>query len=131
MPEFVASKCPPVSEHDAFTWGYLEAAEFTECHGDNNPELRDADGFSREFLMLADSECAEFQRENATLLSAAEELGETAEQAGRDFWLTRNGHGAGFWDRGLGVIGDRLTKAAHAYGEVALYVNDDNLIDGE
>ena len=46
-------------------------------------------------------------------------------RAGHDFWLTRNHHGAGFWD------GDwpepqatRLTKAAQAYGECNLYVGD-------
>lgn len=43
-------------------------------------------------------------------------------QAGHDFWLTRNRHGAGFWDRGLGEAGERLTKAAHVYGSVDLYV---------
>jgi hypothetical protein len=30
------------------------------------------------------------------------------EQAGIDFWLTRNRHGAGYWDRGLGITGDKL-----------------------
>lgn len=40
------------------------------------------------------------------------------EQIGHDFWLTRNGHGAGFWDRGLGELGDRLTALAKAYGSV-------------
>lgn len=44
---------------------------------------------------------------------------------GHDFWLTRNRHGAGFWDRGLGERGEALTKASHAYGEVYLYVGDD------
>ncbi len=29
-----------------------------------------------------------------------------------DLWLTENGHGAGFWDRGLGDLGQRLTDAA-------------------
>ena len=47
------------------------------------------------------------------------------EQLGHDFWLTRNGHGAGFWDRGLGVIGDILTQKAHSFGEADLYVGDD------
>ena len=37
-------------------------------------------------------------------------------RAGHDFWLTRSGHGAGFWDRGLGALGDRLSDAARAYG---------------
>lgn len=42
------------------------------------------------------------------------------EQAGHDFALTRNGHGAGFWDRGLGAQGDRLTEACRPYGEQSL-----------
>jgi hypothetical protein len=39
------------------------------------------------------------------------------ESVGHDFWLTRNGHGAGFWDRGLGELGERLSAAARVYGE--------------
>lgn len=38
-------------------------------------------------------------------------------QAGHDFMLTRQGHGTGFWDRGLGDKGDRLTRHAKVYGE--------------
>lgn len=45
-------------------------------------------------------------------------------QAGHDFWLTRNGHGAGFWERGLpSEAGDRLTASAQNYGDVDLYVS--------
>ena len=50
-------------------------------------------------------------------------------RAGHDFWLTRNHHGAGFWD------GDwpepqaaRLTAAAHKFGECNLYLGDDGEI---
>jgi hypothetical protein len=50
------------------------------------------------------------------------------EQIGHDFWLTRNHHGAGFWDRGLGELGERLTKMSEAYGEVDLYVGDDGMV---
>ena len=49
---------------------------------------------------------------------------------GHDFWLTRNRHGAGFWDRGLEFVGINLTDAAHAWGEFNLYVGDDGLIYG-
>ena len=49
------------------------------------------------------------------------------ELAGHDFWLTRNGHGAGFWD-GDWDNGDELTKASKAYGSVDLYVGDDGMI---
>ena len=51
--------------------------------------------------------------------------GGTWEQHGHDFCLTRNGHGAGFWDRGYGDIGDRLTAACRPYGTSELYVGDD------
>jgi hypothetical protein len=47
------------------------------------------------------------------------------EQFGHDFWLTRNHHGAGFWDRGLGKLGDDLTKWAHAAGGSDAYIGDD------
>jgi hypothetical protein len=51
-----------------------------------------------------------------------------ADQAGHDFLLTRNGHGAGFWDRGNGDLGDRLADAARVYGTQGAYVGDDELI---
>jgi hypothetical protein len=52
----------------------------------------------------------------------------TDEQIGHDLWLTRGGHGAGFWDRGL-PNGDKLTeicKLAEFHGEV--WVDRDNEI---
>lgn len=46
--------------------------------------------------------------------------------AGHDFWLTRNGHGTGFWDRGFDVdISDELTDCAQRSGEVWIEVGDD------
>lgn len=48
---------------------------------------------------------------------------------GVDFWLTRNGHGAGFWDRGLGEVGDHLTYWAKTYGHASLYVTDGTVYD--
>lgn len=48
--------------------------------------------------------------------------------AGHDLWLTRNGHGAGFWDRGLGSLGTRLTEAAHVMGNCDVYVGDDGKV---
>jgi hypothetical protein len=48
-------------------------------------------------------------------------------RAGHDFWLTRNGHGAGFWD-GDYENGDELTDLAHPYGSVDLYVTPDRKV---
>ena len=59
----------------------------------------------------------------------SDEEGYGDEQAGHDFWLTRNGHGAGFWDRGL-KNGKKLTDAALAYGSFDLYVGDDGKVHG-
>lgn len=36
------------------------------------------------------------------------------ERIGHDYVLTTGGHGAGFWDRGLGELGDKLTEACRA-----------------
>ncbi len=61
-------------------------------------------------------DCEDFVRGNFGDLRAIIDS-EPAEQAGHDFAFTRNRHGTGFWDRGLGDIGDRLTANAHPYGE--------------
>ena len=50
------------------------------------------------------------------------------EQLGHDFWLTRNRHGAGFWDRGLGEIGEQLTVLAHSFGEFELIADGDKVV---
>ena len=52
-----------------------------------------------------------------------------AEGLGHDLWLTRNGHGAGFWDRGLGHLGERLSDAARSLGEATSYVLADGTVE--
>lgn len=47
--------------------------------------------------------------------------GLTSEQLGHDFSLTRNHHGAGFWDRGWEELGDWLTRISQAMGSCSLY----------
>jgi hypothetical protein len=49
--------------------------------------------------------------------------------AGHDFWLTRNGHGAGFWDGDYPEpIGEKLTEISETFGEAWMYVGDDGEI---
>lgn len=51
------------------------------------------------------------------------------DMAGNDFWLTRNGHGAGFWDGNWKEeAGKRMTETSKSMGEVCPYVGDDNKI---
>jgi len=68
-------------------------------------------------------DCVAFVDTNLTDLASID-----AKQAGHDFWLTRNGHGAGFWDRGLGALGERLTKASKPYGSCDIVVGDDGML---
>lgn len=84
-------------------------ASFHDCNfgaADLSPELR--------AHVIAD--CTAFQSAHA------EDIAADLAQAGHDFWLTRNGHGAGFWDGDWPQdVGKRLTDAAHAYGEEDWY----------
>lgn len=110
------------SELNEFTRHYVVAALWTSDpspgQGDYEQKglslVRDV---SDAWLIQAAKDCAKFQAENEALLEQAG----TDAQNGHDFWLTRNGHGAGFWDRGYPEeIGDKLTEAAHAFGEAYL-----------
>lgn len=55
------------------------------------------------------------------VLEAIKENG--TEQLGHDIWLTRNGHGSGFFDRGYDLE-DKLMSAARSLKEVDLYFSD-------
>ena len=74
--------------------------------------------------------CEDFIRSNWDDLQAITDK-RPAEYAGHDFALTRNGHGTGFWDRGLGDIGDRLTTNSKPYGESMAYVMADDVESGD
>jgi len=85
-----------------------------------------ADDIEEGTLTEMRSDCESFAEGNILDLA-----GMDPGQAGHDFWLTRNGHGAGFWDRGLGEKGDRLSDAAHVWGEVNLYADADGAIHSQ
>lgn len=116
---------------DEFTSAYFEAALWSST--DDNGTPLDAAKYSEtelaaETIAEFKADCAKFQADNAALLLQASELLSTAHH-GHDFWLTRNGHGAGFWDRGYPKpLGEALTKAAQAFGECDLYVGNDGKI---
>jgi hypothetical protein len=107
------------------TAAYLECAEWTDC-GPDSEELQDHSGFAPEARAAAEEACADFLS-----YCEGEDLGDTLragwdpEQAGHDFWLSRNGHGAGFFDRGEPGANE-LQCAAKTFGEAYLYLDDDN-----
>lgn len=73
------------------------------------------------------ADCESFINENYSLFLQTPDSYDW-EQFGHDFWLTRNHHGAGFWDRGLGEIGEQLTAAAQKCGGYDPYIGDDGKI---
>ncbi len=128
---------------DLFTQAYIECALWSstdESNEDGGEPLEDnyyPTDIEPETMRRIQEDCAAFQADNRELLDKAGKLYSHSgqwthdEQAGHDFWLTRNRHGAGFWDRGLGEVGAALTQKAHEYGEFNLIVGDDGRIYGQ
>ena len=109
---------------DTFAQAYAECAIWSSVNWDDGKPLDNDFGvedISSDALSEMVSDCTDFQTDNESDLSEWDD----DSQAGHDFWLTRNGHGAGFWDRGRGALGDRLTVAAKVYGGSDIYVGDD------
>ena len=137
---------------DDFTLGYIEALFFTEASPTYSaadwlsPKCVEAqdegatDGTIPGDVSLADlapetladivEDCTAWQSANAALLTEAYSRGYDATRAGNDYWLTRNGHGAGFWDREAleaGDLGERLSDACR-YSEVNVSFESDGKV---
>lgn len=105
---------------DKFTQAFFHALLWSERDNndeplDDNYDIDDIDVITLEALK---KDCADFQEQNAELLQGLDDI-----QCGHDFALTRNHHGAGFWDQGLGEVGDKLTDSCKSFGSVTLYDN--------
>jgi len=112
---------------DTITHHYIIAALWssTDDAGEPLDAQYSADDIAPAALEKMTADCESFYSKAAELIEAS---GLDYEQIGHDFWLTRNGHGTGFWDRGLSDVGDQLTALSKEFGEVWLYVGDDGLI---
>jgi hypothetical protein len=123
----VAGSMPSLDE---FTKAYVAAALFSSTNPDSDTDAALDDDFGPEHIatdtlqqMIAD--CALFQKYYGHLFENSES------DAGHDFWLTRVGHGAGFWDGDWeDEIGKTLTEASKSFGNVDLLVGDDGFIHG-
>ncbi len=114
---------------DRFTKSYIEAALWssTDDSDDSGGDPLDAnygvEDIAPEALANIIADCQAFQQDYS------EDIAGHLEQAGHDFWLTRNGHGAGFWDGDWpDDVGAKLTEASHSFGGVDLYIGDDGFI---
>tara|TARA_R110002012_G_scaffold295739_1_gene492457 strand:+ start:107 stop:430 length:324 start_codon:yes stop_codon:yes gene_type:complete len=102
----------PTKLEQVFIDSYLDEAWFAHHEGLENGE-------DYEFLKHSTVECMAFILRVKAYLDPS-----LYEQAGHDFWLTRNGHGSGFWDRGTlydseGKTGLLLSEEAEDFGPVS------------
>jgi hypothetical protein len=120
---------------DEFVTAYLVAALWSEFDDEEDP-LEDNYGIEDMppcTINRAVRHCSRFRKENADDLKAS---GLEDSRAGHNFWLSRNGHGSGFFDEYCNRNFDRdsaedqacqaLQEAARGFGEANLYVGDDD-----
>lgn len=75
--------------------------------------------WSAKSIRQAAEDCAAFAQ-------AQPDVDWNRERAGHDFFLTRNRHGAGFWDGDWPKrLGEQLTAEAHAYGSANVFFDAD------
>lgn len=128
-----------ISGLDDFTLQYIETALWSSHDESNNAggEPMDKnysiDDMAPETLDKIAADCRRFQELNGHLFILANvkrpTQGSATEAAGHDFWLTRVGHGAGFWDGDWEEPASfQLDESAKAFGSVDLYVGDDGKI---
>ena len=135
---------------DTFTRHYLIAAlwstndESNESGGAPMDVNHSIDDIASCTVEKAIADCARFQTVAHDLLTLAyahydesgmsghPDAGSAEACAGHDFWLARNRHGVGFWDRGMpDNIGAKITSVVcdnRDFPEIDLYVGDDGKI---
>lgn len=119
-----------------FELGYIECAVWSSTDDAGKPWDQSDAEFSPEALVRFRADCDKFWPEYLRTLTEQGYEDDSQLRAlpddsrvGHDFWLTRNGHGAGFWDGYYPkALGEALTKLAKSYGECNLYIGDDGLI---
>lgn len=121
---------------DTFTWNYITALFWTSdetdfpeyCYsGEFSINEQDVARLSPDTLFRVIDDCTKFEELAQVMFDATPADCATH---GADFCLSRNGHGAGFWDRGYGAVGDALHAIAKSFGEFNLYMGDDGIIYG-
>lgn len=109
----------------------LTADYYNENHyydEDEEEEREDWDNFtiydiSQDSWSKAKIDCIKFLSKIPLTMIVNLDAGEI----GSDFWLTRNGHGAGFWDRGYDDdVEKKLMDSVKQFGTQDLYLGNNN-----
>jgi hypothetical protein len=127
---------------ERFTQSCITAALGSSLDDDGNPLYSNYDesDITPETLAQMKADCRTFYDANkahihcdgapmAEFWDGSSESERQAAMAGHDFWLTRCGHGAGFWDGDWPEpAASALDAASEKAGNIDLYIGDDGLI---
>ena len=133
---------------EEFMSAYIEAALWSSTDDNGEPLNKNhgSESLAPEMSARMRTDCAAFlnHRLGGRLIGIAERLEAEGkwhlpaganctvlEYAGHDFWLSRNGHGCGYWDGDWpNGIAEGLDRLAHEFGSSDVYIGDDGLIYG-
>ena len=118
--------------------GYVTCALWSSTDSDSDTVLDEnygPDDIHPDCLVQMREDCMAFLSDNESDIAQYAQLraidpsqGNIGDYIGHDFWLSRNRHGAGFFDHGIDPIFHRLQAAAKIYGSIDLYAGDDEMI---
>ncbi len=118
-----------------FIASYKETILWSETDDDGEPldKKYGFEDFSKEALDRINADCRAFLHAAGPWLALENSYisptkgSSISALAGHDFWLTRAGHGAGFWDGDWNdSVSQSLTDKSHSMGNLDIYVGDDN-----
>ncbi|NEP51371.1 MAG: hypothetical protein F6K65_22260 [Moorea sp. SIO3C2] len=122
---------------DSSFLSYIETALGSSTDDEDEPldECYGIDDFNAIALTLLYIDYLDFEEKAIAILDTLDDHERRSlpeDHLGHDFWLTRNGHGAGFWDGDWDnefiEMGDRLTNLSKQYPAVDIYEGDDGLL---
>lgn len=125
---------------EKFLKGYILAALDLMEDEEDDPDAEEkntrnvtVDDIAPSTLKAIKADCDKFFNENKDDVTDDDKIlrrsDSVEESAGHDFFLTRHGHGAGFWDGDWEKdTGERLTEASKQFRESDWYVGDDGKV---
>jgi hypothetical protein len=136
--QFAESNADEMLRHYIAAMLWSTTDESTPEGGEPMDSNYDADDLTDEFRAQCHADCWRFLYRVGDYINDRNYTGRSQSgciaMAGHDFWMTRNGHGAGFWDGDWktdarsGLEGT-LTRAAKAFGGIDPYITDDGKVN--
>lgn len=117
---------------DRAVYSAIEALLFSEGYNDESlrTSLELVERIAADWLdFRTKAEAMGFDAEEHRLVAISPAEGDAWDYAAHDFILTRNHHGAGFWDGDWHEPwGQQLTDLAHGYGQLETYLDEEGAI---